>query len=377
MAQLPTQTFTALVRGQVAAIQGAASGLIDFTIGSILRAVVESVSQVVLWLQGLIIQLLTVTRLATSTGTDVDTWGTDFDLPRLPAATATTEETFGRFSATQQAVVPIGSSVETADGSQQYVVIIDYTNRAYSNPLGGYVLPIGTLSINCPVQASVAGSGGNCVPGAINTITSSIPGVDFCTNAAAVENGQDAETDAAYKIRFIAWINSLSRAVKAAINLAVISTQLNVTCSLVENMAYNGNPQPGFFYVVANDGTGNPPQSLLNAIGQAVESVRGFTITYAIFPPVIIPATVSMSITVGIGFDVTTTITAVENAISVYMAQLNLGQAMPWSRLAQLAYDASPGVLDVLNIRLNGAQADIAPTNQQVIELTSISVVST
>ena len=42
-----TQDFTTLVRNQVTAIQGAASGLVDLTVGSILRAVVEAVEALV------------------------------------------------------------------------------------------------------------------------------------------------------------------------------------------------------------------------------------------------------------------------------------------------------------------------------------------
>lgn len=372
--QLPTQTFTQLVRGQVAAIQGAASGLIDFTIGSILRAVVEAVSQVTLWLQGLIIALLTTTRFSTSVGPDADTWGADFDFPRLEAAAASTPETFGRFSATLQAVIPVGSTVETPDGSQQYAVIIDTANAAYSAALGGYIMAPGVTTLDAPVQATVAGAGANAAPGQINTITASIPGIDYCTNAAAVENGADAETDPAYRLRFVAYINSLSRAIRAAIILAAQSIQLNVTCAVVENVAYDGSPQPGYFYAVVDDGTGAPPASLLNLAGRAIEAVRGLTITYGVFAPVIVPASASLTITVDPNFDPVATGATVSNAIAVYTATLVLGQMMPWSRLAQLAYDASPGVLDVSNIRLNGAQVDLAATPQQVIKVTSIAV---
>ena len=57
-----------------AAVQAQASALINFSIGSVLLAITEACASVGLWLQWLILQVLALTRLATSTGTNVDTW---------------------------------------------------------------------------------------------------------------------------------------------------------------------------------------------------------------------------------------------------------------------------------------------------------------
>ena len=69
---LTTKDFSTIVSDMVTAIQGAAAVLVDLTIGSILRATVEANAAVVLWLQGLILQLLATTRAATSNATDLD-----------------------------------------------------------------------------------------------------------------------------------------------------------------------------------------------------------------------------------------------------------------------------------------------------------------
>ena len=72
---LPTKTFEQTISDQVTAIQASPqSPLTDFTIGSILRAVVESESANSLWLQAIAISILAVTRLTTSSGNDVDTF---------------------------------------------------------------------------------------------------------------------------------------------------------------------------------------------------------------------------------------------------------------------------------------------------------------
>ncbi len=224
MATLNTQDFPTLVENMAAAAQGAAQQVLDFTIGSILRAVVESVAGVALFLQSLVLQVLTLTRASTSQGPDLDSWMADYGLTRLPAVAASGTVTFSRFTPTLQAVVPVGAQVITADGSETFAVTLDATNAAYSAALGGYVLAPGVASVNVTVAANSPGSAGNVVSGAISFIGTAIPGVDTVTNAAAFTNGLDAESDAALRLRFVAYIASLSKATKGAVGYA--STRL-------------------------------------------------------------------------------------------------------------------------------------------------------
>ena len=67
MASLGTLDFVSIVRNTVTSIQSLAAALINLTIGSVLRAIVEANAAVILWLQGLITYVLTLTRFATST----------------------------------------------------------------------------------------------------------------------------------------------------------------------------------------------------------------------------------------------------------------------------------------------------------------------
>ena len=140
---ISAQDFTTIVRNQVTSIQGAAKVLVDLTIGSILRAVIEANAAVVIWLQGLILQLLAITRAATSSGADLDSWVGDYGVSRLAAVAATGLVTFSRFTPTAQAVVPIGATIQTGDGLQTFSVTLDTTNGTYNSTLGGYVLGSG------------------------------------------------------------------------------------------------------------------------------------------------------------------------------------------------------------------------------------------
>jgi uncharacterized phage protein gp47/JayE len=371
---ITTQDFTTLVRNQVTAIQGAARGLVDLTVGSILRAVVEANAAVILWLQGLILQLLATTRAATSSGSDLDSWVADFGLTRLPGVASSGSVAFARFTATQQAVVPIGATIQTGDGSQQFSVTIDTTNPAYNAGLGGYVLAAGVASISVPVQASSVGAAGNALIGQINTLTQPIPGVDTVSNAAAFTNGADAETDAALRTRFIAYVASLSKATKAAILYAITSLKQGMVAVLVENMLYAGTTQNGYFYAVIDDGTGAPGSTLLSTANNAIDAVRPFTVAFGVFAPVVVTANVGMTITTASGYDHTETALLVKAAVQNYINALSLGQTLTYSRLAQVAYDASPGVTNVTAVTLNSGTSDLTATSKQVIKSGTVTV---
>jgi uncharacterized phage protein gp47/JayE len=371
---LNTQTFTQIVQNSVAAIQAGTKSFQDLTIGSILRAVMESSAAVVLFLQGLIVQLLSITRASTSTAGDLDSWAADYGVARLAAAKATGIVTFSRFTATAQAVVPIAAQVQSFDGTQTFNVTLDTTNTAYNATLGGYVLGAATASISVPVQAVTAGAGGNVAIGALNVIIQAIPGVDTVTNAAAFINGANAETDAAFRTRFVAYIASISKATKGAIGYAITTLKPGVSYALVENAQYNGTAQMGYFYVVIDDGTGYPTSAFLSSAFNAIDSARPVTSTFGVFAPVVVTANVTMTITTGAGYTHSDLVTLVQTAITNYISVLTLGQTLAYTRLAQLAYDASPGVINVYAVTLNGATVDVTATSQQVVKAVSVLV---
>jgi uncharacterized phage protein gp47/JayE len=371
---LNTQTFTQIVQNSVAAIQAGTKSFQDLTIGSILRAVMESSAAVVLFLQGLIVQLLSITRASTSTAGDLDSWAADYGVARLAAAKATGIVTFSRFTATAQAVVPIGAQVQSFDGTQTFNVTLDTTNTAYNATLGGYVLGAATASISVPVQAVTAGAGGNVAIGALNVIIQAIPGIDTVTNAAAFINGANAETDAAFRTRFVAYIASISKATKGAIGYAITTLKPGVSYALVENSQYNGTAQMGYFYVVIDDGTGYPTSAFLSSAFNAIDSARPVTSTFGVFAPVVVTANVTMTITTGAGYTHSDLVTLVQTAITNYISVLTLGQTLAYTRLAQLAYDASPGVINVYAVTLNGATVDVTATSQQVVKAVSVLV---
>ncbi|CAJ0698867.1 baseplate J/gp47 family protein [Ralstonia holmesii] len=377
MASIPTQDWVTLVRNQVSAIQGYAKVLVDLTVGSVLRAVVEANAALVVWLQGLLMQVLALTRASTSSGTDLDSWVSDFGFARLSAVAATGIVTFSRFTTTQQVLVPIGATVQTADGTQQFTVTVDTTNSAYSAALGGYVIAAGTASVSVPVAAVTVGAAGNAVAGSVTVIAGAIAGVDTVTNAAAFVNGADAESDAAVRTRFVAYVASLSKATRAAVSAAIAGVKQGLTSVILENQTYAGLTQNGTFIVIVDDGTGSPSSTLLSSVSNAIDAVRPITSTFYVYAPVIVNATVSMTITTAAGYTHSAITALVQTALLNYINTLPLGTSLTYSRLAQVAYDASPAVTNVTTVLLNGGTADLAATSLQVIKTAAGSITVT
>ena len=209
---LNIQTFSQLVQTQAAAIQAAASQAIDFATGSIMRALVQSNAAICLWLESLIVQVLALTRAATSSGSDLDSWMADFGLTRLSAVAATGTVTFSRYTATATGFVPVGAQVQTTDKSQTFTVIADATNSAYSASLNGYTLAAGVSSLGILCQAATAGTGGNAAPLTITVIYGALTGIDYISNAAAFTGGISAESDGAFRARFVTYLQTLTKA---------------------------------------------------------------------------------------------------------------------------------------------------------------------
>lgn len=372
--QLQLQTFMTLVANAAASVQGSARQLLDLTVGSTLRAILEANAAIALWMQWLIVQVLATTRAATSNGIDLDTWVADFSLARLPASPATGQATLGRFTATQQATIQAGTSLRTADGSQVFTIAIDVTNAAWNSLLSAYILGAGIGSIIVPITANTNGSIGNVQPGAISLLASAIAGIDTVTNAAALAGGLDAESDAALRLRFSSFLTSRARGTPLAIGNAILSVRQGLSYTLQENTAPDGTLRMGSFVITADDGSGSPSTALLTQISTAVEAVRPIGSLYAVRPPSIVIANVSMAIISAVGTDHPTVAANVALALMASINALAIGAILPWSRLTQIAYAADPGVINVTAVLLNLTSSDLVALPTGLIKAGTIQV---
>ena len=156
--KLNLKTFNQLIQDMGAALQSSATSLVDVSVGSVIRAIFEANASVVLWLQWLILQTLSMTRAATSAGLDLDSWMADFGAVRLAAIPSTGMLSFSRFATTLPALIPLGTVVKTADGLLSFTVTRDDTLSTWQQQSTGYVVPTGVISADVPVTCLAAGS---------------------------------------------------------------------------------------------------------------------------------------------------------------------------------------------------------------------------
>jgi uncharacterized phage protein gp47/JayE len=365
--QLPVMSFSGLVQQMAAGLQGRAVQLIDLTIGSVLRAILESCASVALWLQWLVLQVLTMTRAATSVGSDLDSWMADFSFTRLPGVAASGLVTFARYTVGLPVTVPVGCTVLTTDGTQSFLVIEDDSNPAW-NGAGGYTLQVQQASVTVPVQCAVVGPGGNVQAGPIGLLASPLAGVDTVSNAAAFVGGASAEPDAQFRARFQLYINSRSLATVTAILNAVDSVQLALRTIVIENVDPTLAPQNGSFLVVADDGTGFPGAALLSAVQGAVDAVRPIGSVFAVQGPVVVPASVVVVIETSNPATHAAVAASAQQAILGWIQALPIAGTLAVSKIDALAHAADPSVISVTSSLINGAAQDLtAPANGVII----------
>jgi uncharacterized phage protein gp47/JayE len=372
--QLRLRTFNTLVESMAVAVQASATQLLDLTVGSTLRAVLEANASVGLWMQWLILLVLRTTRAATSTGEDLDSWMADLTLTRLPAVNATGVVTFSRITPTLAALVPVGTLVRSADGTQTFSVLGDAANPAWSGTSNGYAVASGLASLDLPVAALVPGTAGNVQAGTIALLASAVPGIDSVYNASAFLNGLDAESDQAFRSRFRNFIASRSRATPAAVAYAITSIQQGLNYSIQENTDPTGQPSLGQFVVTIDDGSGSPSSALLSTVQAAIEAVRPIGSLFSVHPPYVVAADVSMLITVASGTVKAPIQAMVGNALRDYINSLPIGSGLALTKLAQIAYSANPSVINVSALLINSASDDLPAVPTSVIKTGTVAV---
>lgn len=368
------KSFRDLVGDQVIALQSRARGLVDVSIGSILRSLAESNAGVVMWLQQLIVKLLVTTRASTCSGEDLDSWMADFGFFRHGATPALGQVVFNRFTASTRAVIPVGSEVKTNDGSQLYAVVAERGNAAFSTETNSYVMDDGVSSLLVPVKAMRAGAAGNALAGMITVISGTIPFVDTVTNTSPMTSGQDAESDPAFRARFIRWIASLARGTKAAIEYALSTVPGCLSWTLTENQTLDGTAKPGYFFAVVDNGSETPSRQFIEQVMLAIENYRAFTVVFGVFPPVIKRIRVSTTIEIADEAERQGVLVVIEAALRHYFASLRIGQSVSYTQLIRVTYAASTLITNVTLLQVDGGLADINARQVELIKLGDLQV---
>jgi uncharacterized phage protein gp47/JayE len=281
--------------------------------------------------------------------------------------------TFSRYTVGIATTVPVGEYVKVSNGSQSFSVVAAASNPAW-NGSDGYNLAASITSVTVPVQAAVPGSAGNVQPNAIQLISTAIPGVDTVTNPQALTGGFDPESDTAFRSRFQLYINSRSLATGTAVEFAIASLQQGLRFAVLENVDTQGNPLPGNFCVVIDDGTGYPPDSLISEAGTAIEAVRPIGATYAVNGPVIVEVSVAMSVTTSNPITESQVQNAIEQNVLAWISGLPIAGTLAISMIEALAHNTDPSVVSVTGTTINGAGFGVTAPDNGVLLCSGVTV---
>ncbi|KTS09738.1 hypothetical protein SB2_11835 [Methylobacterium radiotolerans] len=407
MTALDTRSQGTIVGTIAAGIQSRLTSVfLNFAKGKVLRALAETYAGNGLWLQKENLQIAMLTRLATSYGSDVDTFVADFPLAgvtRLGAQAATGTCLFSRYTAAATtAYVPVGGTVRTTDGTQTFQVYADPSNpafiAAYVSPdgtVGAYAIPPQVTSVAAPVigitpedaalfastngASGGPGSNGNVGAATIGLISSTMPGVDTVTNPGALTNGFDVESDDSVKARFSLAVAGRTGGTVPSYQSAIANLRVGLTCQVLQNQNLDGSANPGMVTVIVDDGSGNISADLLAAaqavIASDVTGVRAAGIRAGVYAATRNPINVSMQIAVRPGFVRQNVIAAVGAAIASFINGRGQGAPVAYFDLPAVAKGV-PGVLEVdaNSYTLNGGTNDVLGTPQATPKANNIVV---
>lgn len=295
-------------------------------VGDPLLALMESISSQFVFLQALAQAVNLIARAQTSTGADLDSFYAQFGFTRSPAVAAEGPVILTKLTpATSQVLIPPGVTVQTVGGAIQYQTIADANQPTWNPTLNAYVLQVGQTSLTASAQALKAGAAYNVAANQIAQIASSLAGIDQVNNAVPIANGVDAESDASYRVRFVLFLNSLSKATRGAIVSAIEGVQQGIEYNVVENVNLANQTQIGEFIAIIDNGTGSPPASLITAVQNILEVTRGFTIEAQASAVLVTSCLISLAVRVATGFIQSVVNGQVANAVAAAVNATPIG----------------------------------------------------
>lgn len=366
-----TKAFLSIVASMVNHMRSVTTKITDYNVGSVARTLVEAPA---IEIDELYQQM--VNGLTEAIPVSVYT---SFGFPALDAAPATglIRVTVTPLATTR--LIPAGATFRSDAASTPYAVITDTT------------VPASTSFVDVPVAASTAGAAGNVAAGLSFTLDSPLTGFVSATNLSALLGGADAETDDARKLRFNAYISTLSRATGAALdyglrlatvtNSAGLVTERVASTAIVEPYLTDSNQPVGWVKAYIHNGVGATSSALVN---RAAQILLGYTDTDGTLVPgwkaagvkvdvLAAPeqsVAVTLTLNIAAGYDAAALSTAAQQAVYGYLLGLGIGARCLRAEIIALLM----GIDGVTNVTLTTPAADVAPTTTTKLMPGSITI---
>lgn len=202
-------------------------------------------------------------------------------------------------------------------------------------------------SIDVPIRALFSGLSGNTSANTITEIVNTIYGISSGSNKSAITNGRDAETESEWKIRFSAYMRSLARGTKEALEEGAKTTSLvNTNGSVIESVIKSYAVEDGTTTVNLFIDNGNGQTCSQDLSEKTRKIINGYIengnyyagykpsgITVIIKPVLFSYQNLSVSLTLLGGYSLTSVSDSVRQAIEDYFYSLDISDGFTLSIL--------------------------------------------
>lgn len=329
---------------------GVAAGLLptDLNVGSVERAHLESIALLLEENE----QRMAMAVVAAIPEACFRAFGFDF----LPPQQASGGVTFTAF------VAPV-ADINIATGSQ----LLGPSGVVFQTTAPGAILAGQLTSANVPIQCVTAGVVGNVAQDSITRLVAPIAGVDSLTNSSRTMGGADTETADARAVRFAAFLRTLVRGTKEALEFAALSASNGVwDARTVEPFMMSprpdGVPYSGLVWLFVDDGSDATVLDV-GVSSEVTKLVEGYVDLGGLPVPgykgagtrvelkkvprtkVLVRGTVSLR--PGGGSRWGEVQTSLSNAAATYFDRLRIGEKASYQTLVSFLTDADPDIAEV------------------------------
>lgn len=290
----------------------------------------------------------------TATGADLDRKCSDQGITRKPATKSIGIVTV---TGTIGATVPLGGLV--ASDTVEFAF-----TETKTMPAGG--------SVDVGVECTQLGQAGNVPVGAIKSFPVTISGLVTVTNAAAINNGYEAESDDSLRARYYAKVRTPATSGNkyhyrnwclevTGVGDARIVPLWN-GAGTVKAIIINANKQPA-------------DAGLVSDVAEYIEDVRPIGAAVTVVAAIAKVINVSVDLTLAAGFTEPTVKASIEANITEHLKSIAfVNNYVSYAMIGSIILDTE-GVLDYANLTINGGTANVSVLDTEVATLGGVTIV--
>lgn len=329
------------------------SSITDYTPGSNIRTIFESVAIFAEYLQFLVEETYRSFFIDTASQTDLDSRVNDFGMQRKSARFSTGIVTFQRNNP--------ATSTFTIFADTQISTEPDVFGNTISFSLDDDVTFVsGSVFATGAITCLISGIEGNVSSGKITNITSAIPGIDAVINYYPTTDGASAETDEQLRSRVPLFINGLKRSNEDAVRSAILSIDGITIVGLKENSPING-----YITVYVSNESGQLSQDQIDQVKEAAEGASAFGIQTSVVTPFVEYITIEMDAEIDTEYyDLNIVNYEMRNSIDQFVRTNPISEVQMYDLILAATV---PGVLNIKNVKINGSESDYSGTGDFVV----------